>query len=62
MKVPFRNPTPTTDNLIETTWPEYDAIEEAYIDIGYDLKIKQHHNQERLKVWHEFQERFTGHI
>jgi len=58
----FGNPTPTTDNLIETIWPQYDAKDEAYIDIGYDLKIKNHHNQERLEVWHEFQERFTGHV
>lgn len=58
----FSNPTPKTDELIETIWTQYDSENEDYMDIGVDLQVKQHHNQGRMQIWHDYQKRFTGHI
>jgi len=58
----YGNPTPTTDDLITTLWPKYNLENEEFLEIGDELFVKHHHNQERLKVWHEFQKRFTGHL
>ncbi|CRL02968.1 CLUMA_CG016255, isoform A [Clunio marinus] len=56
----FGNPTPTTDNLVNTIWPVYDEASKAYLEMGKDLSIK--YDQPRLKPWHDYQMRFTGHI
>jgi len=58
----YGNPTPTRDDLITELWPQYDAEDESYMDIGHDLEAKKHHNQEKLKTWHDYQMRFTGHL
>ena len=55
-----RNPTPNTDDLINTIWPAYSHKSEKLMDIGHDLVVRE--NREKLKIWHDFQNRFTGHL
>jgi hypothetical protein len=55
-----RNPTPKKDEIIDTIWPKYTKDEESFLSIDSKLSVKHHQN--RLKVWHDFQKRFTGHM
>lgn len=59
-KISHRNPTPNTDDLINTIWPAYSPGSKKLMEIGHDLVVRE--NREKLKIWHEFQERFTGHL
>lgn len=55
------NPTPYTDSLVNTVWPEYTKEGENYMGIGGDLKVKRMAKNGSLKIWYDFQQRFTGH-
>jgi carboxylesterase type B len=55
-----RNPTPRTDDLIDTIWPKYTTEKEEYLSIDEKLRVKQH--QEGLKIWHDLEKQFTGHM
>ncbi|KAG5668697.1 hypothetical protein PVAND_016626 [Polypedilum vanderplanki] len=53
------NPTPNdNDNLIGVQWPAYDS-NKKYLDIGHDLNVKK--DSDKLKIWHDFQKKFTNH-
>lgn len=54
------NPTPKTDDLIDTIWPRYTKEKPEFLSINASLSIKDRNDQ--LKVWHDFQKRFTGHL
>jgi carboxylesterase type B len=54
------NPTPKTDELIDKVWPKYTKEKQEYLNISSQLTVCQ--DQKNLKVWHDYQKRFTGHI
>ncbi len=56
----YRNPTPETDDLIKTIWPPYTLDGEEYLDIGEDLVVRSRF--EYLKIFHDLQMKYTGHI
>ncbi|CAG9798643.1 unnamed protein product [Chironomus riparius] len=58
--IKFGNPTPNLDDIVDIKWPKYTSSDEFYMDIGHDLIVKVHHDH--LKIWHEFQKKFTGHL
>ncbi|KAG5669412.1 hypothetical protein PVAND_017299 [Polypedilum vanderplanki] len=54
------NPTPNrNDNLLRIQWPTFDQNDKKYLEIGYDLSVKI--DNEKLKIWHDFQRKFTNH-
>jgi carboxylesterase type B len=52
------NPTPILDSLIRTNWVPYNLQNQNFMDIGDELTIQNIPNEQRLTVWHEFQNRF----
>jgi carboxylesterase type B len=58
----FRNPTPDDDDSLDIIWPKYDNENQLYLDIGSELKVESQLNNENLKIWRNFQSKFTGHL
>lgn len=45
----FRTPTP--DNSLIVTWPEYDSSTKKYVDIGDELTIGANYKEKEFAFW-----------